>query len=129
MPDEGDYQGHSEQHIDGIVPTQAPAEEEPVRRRRRRQQTEAAPESPVDPNAKPKFWVNVGATINIGNYESMKLDMGVSGIEYDATSEDIERIMASADTGFHEVTEALMTKIIDRAREIKIARGLPVGED
>lgn len=80
-------------------------------------------------NAKPKFWASVGATINIGNYESMKFDMGVSGIDYDAPSEEIERIMESAQVGIHETVEALMNKVIDRAREVKIARGLPVGEE
>lgn len=88
-----------------------------------------APASPtaIDPNAKPKFWVNVGATVNIGNFENMKIDMGISGIEYDATSEDIENIMESAQVGIHEVVESLMLKVIDRARDIKIARGIPLG--
>lgn len=87
--------------------------------------------SPVitDPNAKPKFWTSVGATINIGNYESFKIDMGVSGIDYDADSTEIERIMGAAEVGIHETVEGLMNKVIDRAREIKIARGLPVSGD
>lgn len=95
----------------------------------RRPQTMPPPNPISEGNAKPKFWVSTGATINIGSYESMKLDIGVSGIDYDASTEEIERIMASADVGIHETIESLMSKIIDRAREIKIARGLPVGEE
>lgn len=85
-----------------------------------------APTSPtaIDPNAKPKFWVSVGATVNIENYENMKLDMGVSGIDFDASPEDIEFIMGAADRPIHEVIEGLMNKVIDKARDIKIARGL-----
>lgn len=102
---------------------------EPVTVGQSRPQTTPPPIPVAEGNAKPKFWASVGATINIGNYESMKLDMGVSGIDYDASSQEIERIMASADVGIHETIEALMIKVIDRAREIKIARGLPVGGD
>lgn len=94
-----------------------------------RPQTTPPPIPVAEGNVKPKFWASAGATINIGNYESMKLDMGVSGIDYDASPEEIQRIMASADVGISETIEALMYKVIDRAREIKIARGIPVGEE
>ena len=45
---------------------------------------------------KPKFFVSLGAKINVGNYESRDINFGVSNIPVDCSAEYLQQVTEAA---------------------------------
>lgn len=71
----------------------------------------------MEENQEPKIWASMSRTVNLGNYESLKLDMGVSGIPLAATKEQIKEIMDSADKTLTQVIYALAEDLSKKVEE------------
>lgn len=111
-------EGQSGLQINAAQDGPAATPEPGTRQRRPRRQQE--PEVVTGPT----FWVSSGVTANLGNFENIKFDIGVSGIPYNATAEEREQILATSQEGIHEVVEFLTNMLIDRAIAAKQARGI-----
>ena len=70
----------------------------------------------------PTVWASIGQTINLGNYENIKLDIGVSGVPVGASEEYIAEKMDAAQKTLHQVVEALAMELKRRVTE-DIKRG------
>lgn len=68
-------------------------------------------------NDEVKVWASLGATVNIGNFENNKIDIGVSGIPAGASSEYIEEQMKLAVMTIHEIVDDLAAEMGRRLRE------------
>lgn len=69
----------------------------------------------MDPesNSSPKVWASVGATINTGDYENKKIDIGVSGVPVGATPEEIKELIKMSSNTLDEVLSSLSEKMIE----------------
>lgn len=71
----------------------------------------------AEENTKVTVWASLGATINLGNYESQKIDIGITGIPIDASDEFIAERLAKANVTLHTVVESLAQEMGRRMRE------------
>jgi hypothetical protein len=56
-----------------------------------------------------RVWVSYGVTINVGNYESVKVDMGMS-LELDKEDNELEVI--------NEIYDSIKCEVLDKKLEI-----------
>lgn len=54
-----------------------------------------------------RIWVSLGTTINTGNYENQKIDIGITGVPVGASQEYIDNLMARAIVSSQQVVLAL----------------------
>lgn len=73
----------------------------------------------MESNGPPTFWVGLGMTVNIGNFESQKIDFGVANIPIDASQEYIEGMVKEARPRIELVIEGLGEQMIAKYKEIK----------
>ena len=71
---------------------------------------EASPKSPT-------ISASIGMTINIGNFENQKIEIGVAGIPVDATPEYIEEQLGKATTTINTAVEHLAAEMGKRLKE------------
>lgn len=64
-----------------------------------------------------RVWASLGATINLGNYESQKIEIGVTGIPVDASPEFIAERLSQATVTIHTVVESLAQEMGRRMKE------------
>lgn len=74
----------------------------------------------------PTFGVSIGGTINIGNYESQRVEFWVSDIPVSATPAERLAIMEQSVQGREEVFDFLLGAFIDKAVALKQARGVEI---
>jgi hypothetical protein len=71
----------------------------------------------IETQSEVKVWASLGITLNTGNYENQKLDIGVTGIPVDATDEYIEEQMIKATGTLNRVVEHLAKEMGRRLKE------------
>lgn len=76
----------------------------------------------MESNQELKVWASVSRTVNLGNYESLKLDIGVSNIPLGSTPEQIKEIMKSADMTFNQVIYSLAAELSSKIEEATSGR-------
>lgn len=66
-------------------------------------------------------WASVGATINTGEYNNIKVDLGYSlaGVPVGASKEEVEERAKHADETLEIVFENLSNKLIEKATELR----------
>lgn len=62
-------------------------------------------------------WVSIGRTVNLGDYNSVKIDVGLSGVPYDATDQEIAERMQQANTTIEKITVGLIEELSRRVKE------------
>jgi hypothetical protein len=67
----------------------------------------------------PTAWASLGATVNTGNFENTKIDIGVSGIPIDATPEQRAAMMELSKKTLYEVVMTLGEELGKRIQDIK----------
>jgi hypothetical protein len=82
--------------------------------------------SETDPRP-PAVWASLGTTINIGNFENYKIDIGVSGIPIDATPEVIKARLDQAKLTLQQVVFSLAEELGQREQDVRTAFGVPKG--
>lgn len=65
---------------------------------------------PTEPNDI-KVWASVSRTLNMGNYESLKIDLGVTGIPVGASEEYIEEQLNQAEMTLKTVVDHLAQEL------------------
>lgn len=66
----------------------------------------------------PKIWASLGMTINMGDYNSQKIDIGVAGIPVGASDELIKLHMEKASLTLNKVVAALAEEMFRMRNEI-----------
>lgn len=69
------------------------------------------------PDNEPTVWASLGATINTGNYENQKIDIGIAGVPINATPEYLEEILNKATITIHSVVERLAEDMSQRMHD------------
>lgn len=69
------------------------------------------------PEAKVTVWASLGMTINTGNFENQKVDIGVAGLPVDASPEFIAEQLDKAKLTLHTAVEALAAEMTRRLSE------------
>lgn len=64
-----------------------------------------------------KVWASLGMTLNIGNYENQKIDIGVTGLPVDAPPEYIQEQLQKATVTLHSAVEHLAKEMARRLQE------------
>lgn len=59
----------------------------------------------------PCLYQHIEQTVNLGNYQSAKVCIGISGLPFDATEEEIERAMETHQIVFSKLKVGLREKI------------------
>lgn len=72
----------------------------------------------------PRFYVGLGTTVNLGNFENVKYDMGVSGVPVDATEAQLAGMMQASNARSTYLLDMLGQRLYERVREVKEARGI-----
>lgn len=67
----------------------------------------------------PTVWASIGQTINLGNYENVKIDIGLSGIPVDCTEEYLDEQLASAGDTLKKIVFKLAEELQKRAKEVR----------
>lgn len=67
----------------------------------------------------PKIWASVGTTINTGNYENYKIDIGVTGVPIDATPEQTAKYLEMTRMKLFEVVASLGEQLIMQEHAIR----------
>ena len=73
----------------------------------------------MEKSGPPTFWVGLGMTVNLGNFESQKIDFGVANIPLDATPEYLQNLMNEAKPRIETVVQGLGEQMIARYKDIK----------
>lgn len=74
----------------------------------------------VQESDKPQtVWASVGATVNTGDFNSVRIDLGVSGVPVGASHEEIVGRMALAEQTLSEVFELLSGQLIEKATALR----------
>lgn len=68
-------------------------------------------------DSQPTVWASVGATINLGNFENQKIDIGVAGIPINASPEFLAEKLSQATVTLHTVVESLAQEMSRRMKE------------
>lgn len=71
----------------------------------------------MDPDSGVRVWASLGMTINLGNYENQKIDIGLTGIPVDASPEWIQEQLTKAEITLHSVVEGLAQEMGRRLKE------------
>lgn len=74
------------------------------------------PDEPV------KVWASLGQTINTGNFNNIKIDIGVSGIPTDCTEAAFQEIMRGAHATLEKVVFTLADQLAQRVKDVKDAQ-------
>lgn len=69
------------------------------------------------PDETPKVWASLGCTINTGNYENQRIDIGVAGIPINATDEYLVQILEQASATLHKIVDGLAVEMGRRLQE------------
>jgi hypothetical protein len=88
-------------------------EEAPTRRRGRKSREEQL----VETDTKVTVWASLGMTVNLGNYENQKIDIGVSGLPVDASDEFIALQLNKAKLTLNKAVEGLADEMRRRITE------------
>lgn len=62
---------------------------------------------------------SLGATINLGNYESQKIDAWITGVPINATDEQLELLLSQANITVERVIMALATELNRRIMDVR----------
>lgn len=62
---------------------------------------------------------SLGATINLGNYESQKMDAWITGVPVDATDEQLALLLSKANITVEKVIMALAEELNQRIADIR----------
>lgn len=73
---------------------------------------------------RPTFSVRLGTTVNLGNFENIKYDIGMDNISVDATEEQLRADCGAGTERANFVMDLLGQRLYDRVREVKEARGI-----
>lgn len=73
----------------------------------------------MNDNNEPKVWASLGQTINMGNFENIKIDIGLSGIPINCTPDFLESQLGAASKTLQEIVYRLATELQARAREVR----------
>jgi hypothetical protein len=66
---------------------------------------------------RPKIYVSIERKVNLGNYESASVSMGISQLPFDADEETIRRAMETQSLAYKILAGELRTKIAKIRRE------------
>lgn len=72
----------------------------------------------------PTVSVHLGTTANIGNFENIKYDIGLDGVPFDASDEDIEAIMNQSLATQQSMMDRMGAHLLARVAAVKQARGV-----
>jgi hypothetical protein len=67
----------------------------------------------------PTVWVSLGMTVNLGNFENQKLDVGLAGIPADASPEYLEKVLGEAGKTIDTIMEGLGQQLVAKVQAIK----------
>lgn len=73
----------------------------------------------MESNQEPKVWASLGQTINLGNFENVKIDIGLSGIPINCTPEFMEEQLNSASKTLEQIVFRLAQELQQRARDVR----------
>lgn len=68
-------------------------------------------------NTRPTVWGSIGVTVNTGNYENTKIDIGIAGIPVETTPEELETLLDRSQFTVQKVVESLAAEMAHRLRE------------
>lgn len=73
----------------------------------------------MDNEPRPTVWASLGTTVNIGNFENQKVDVGISGIPADASDEYLTEILDRSRNTIKTVINELANELFEKVKEIK----------
>lgn len=73
----------------------------------------------VEENKTPTVWASLGTTINIGNFENYKIDLGIAGVPVDASPELTQQYIEQGKKTLYAVVMGLGEELGQRMKDIK----------
>lgn len=71
----------------------------------------------MNKESEPTVWASIGTTVNTGNFENIKIDVGLSGIPVGSTDEYLAHKLQEANLTLEKVVSILAQQLGDRIDE------------
>lgn len=68
--------------------------------------------------SKPTVWASMGATINLGNFQSEKIDIGIAGIPIGITRAELDELLVGGKATLEVVIEKVAEEIGEKIQAL-----------
>ncbi len=72
-----------------------------------------------EPVRSPTVWASIGTTVNLGNFENAKIDMGMSGVPIDISDEEFVARMLQAKKTLNDIVNGLADELNRRVEDLR----------
>lgn len=63
-------------------------------------------------------WASIGATINLGNFQSQKIDIGLAGVPVGTTPEELEVLLEGGKATLQMVIQKLGNELVEKVEAL-----------